>query len=446
MIIRQFLEWFTVSKVEERVEAAQAFCDAFIQRVPDIINHPDSEAVLTLILDDPSLDVRYVLAESFAGFEHAPRHIIIGLANQCSDISIPVLGRSLLLTDADLIDCLGVGNDAVQSAIALRGEVSAPISSALADFGCFNAVDLLLKNSSAVISSSSLTRIAERFGNDNYLRELLLQRDDLPVAVRYSLVVDVSADLIKFIESCGLSEGARARRLITDVNEQATIMLSKAVGEHQDLELVEALRCKKQLTPALLLRSLLCAHLSLFEAALSLLAQVPIGQIHSLLRQKNGTSFVAIYRRAKMPEPLELAFKTAYLGACEAQFISHANDKPALSRIIISKVLLVIAQENSIDHIKLMGLLRRLESDSIRIEAKNISAQILSTAEPIQLEAEYPHIQIDFKALECELLEFSGDNKNTNDLNMHDSKLSLKIAVQDDESGILDLENYKIAA
>jgi uncharacterized protein (DUF2336 family) len=440
MIIRQFLEWFTVSEVSERVEAAQAFCDAFIQRVPEIINHPDSEAVLMLILDDPSYAVRFVLAESFAGFEYAPRHIIVGLVNQCSDISIPVLGRSLILTDADLIDCLAVGDNATQSAIALRSEVSAPISAALAEVGCINAVDLLLKNSGATLSSSSLARIAERFGDDNYIRELLLQREDLPIAVRYLLVVNISADLMKFVESCGVTEGARARRLMVDANEHATIRLAQSICQTQTIELADTLRRKKQLTPSLLLRSLLCTDLKLFEAALSLLAHIPVEQIQSLLRQKHGTSFMAIYRRAQMPKSLEIAFKTAYLGAIEALKASYKNEYSTLSRAIIGRVLLAVAQEDDTNNIKLMGFLRRLESDAACKEAKNISAQILSIPSLIQLEGETTYVQIDFKALECELIEFASDHSKS------DEQLSISTAIDDNESNILDLEIYKIAA
>jgi uncharacterized protein (DUF2336 family) len=440
MIIRQFLEWFTVSEVSERVEAAQAFCDAFIQRVPEIINHPDSEAVLMLILDDPSYAVRYVLAESFAGFEYAPRHIIVGLANQTSDISIPVLSRSLLLTDADLIDCLAIGDNAIQSAIALRNEVSAPISAALAEVGCINAVDLLLKNSGATLSSSSLARIAERFGDDNYIRELLLQREDLPVAVRHLLVVNISADLMKFVESCGMTEGARARRLMMDASEHATIKLTQSICEAQAIELADTLRRKKQLTPSLLLRSLLCADLKLFEAALSLLAHIPVEQIQSLLRQKHGTSFIAIYRRAQMPKSLEIAFKTAYLGAIEALKASYKNEYSTLSRAIIGRVLLAVAQEDDTNNIKLMGFLRRLESDAACEEARNISAQILSIPSFIQLEGETTYVQIDFKALECELLEFASDHSKS------DEQLSISVTIDDNESNILDLEIYKIAA
>jgi uncharacterized protein (DUF2336 family) len=435
MIIRQFLEWFTVSAVDERVEAAQAFCNAYTQRVPEIINHPDSESVLTLILDDSSSCVRRVLAESLAGYEFAPRHIIVGLANESSDISIPVLGRSLLLTDADLIDCLAIGDDAAQSAIALRGDISMPISAAIAEVGCLNAVSLLLKNIGAVIFATSLARIAERFGHDLDIRELLLQRDDLPVATRYELVVNVSESLINFVNSCGWTEGARARRLISDVNEQATISLARLVGENQTFDLVETLRGKGHLTSSLLLRALLCGDVDLFEAALSVLTQDPVERVRNHLRQKSGASFIALYRRAKMPESLELAFKSAYLGAVDTFSSSYKKDRISLSRDIISKVLLSVAQIDDVENIKIMGLLRRLESDALRAEAKNISAQILGLSAPIEHDSGRSSVLIDYNAFERELFEQT-ENKN----------LPLQITSQCDDTDVLDLTSYKVAA
>ncbi len=443
MIIRRFLEWYTVSEADERAEAAQAFCDAFVQRVPELINHPDCEAVLTIILDDRSSNVRRVLAEALAGYEHAPRHIIVGLANECSDISIPVLGRSPLLSDADLIDCMAIGDDGAQSAICLRNDISVSVSAAIAEIGCLNAVSLLLKNAGAVLVASSLARIAERFGQDNDIRQLLLKRYDLPVAVRYALVINISQDLINFVNSCGWTEGARARRLMQEANEQATISLANTIADHQALELVETLRSKGQLTPSLLLRSLLSMHLNLFEAALAVLAQMPVERVSSLLRQKNGINFTAIYRRAKMPETLELAFKAAYSGALNVHDTDINGTEPKLSRKIVRHVLLAVGQTALAENLKIMGLLRRLDSEAAKEEARYVSAQILSMPDPIEMEAatENENSVIDLSALEYELIEYAGGKTLG-----HESSGIQPIEILNGDLETLDLSNFKRAA
>lgn len=440
MIIRRFLEWYTTSEVDERIEAAQAFCDAYMQRVPEIINHPDCEAVLTLILDDASLCVRRALAEALAGFELAPRHIIIGLANECSDIAIPVLGRSSLLSDADLIDCLAIGDDAAQSAICLRNTVSVSVSAAIAEIGCLNAVSLLVKNAGAMLVSSSLVRIAERFCDDHDIRHLLLDRNDLPVAVRYFLITSISQKLISFVDSCGWNEGARARRMISVANEKAIISLATTVERHHVFELAETLRDKSQLTPSLLLRSLLCGHLNLFEASLGILAQMSHERITTLLCQKSSINFTAIYRRAKMPQSMELAFKTAYFGAFD---VHTATFEPKLSRKIVQQVLLNVSQSELAENVKMIGLLRRLDAEAAKEDARYASTQILLMPDPIDIivNVENTNSPIDFSALEYELIEYTEGHVATQ--TSFDSK---SVEAVDNEIDALDLSHFKRAA
>ncbi len=68
--------------------------------------------------------MRRALAEAFASAPDAPHHIVLGLADDQSDISSIVLGRSPVLSDSDLIDCAAIGDAIAQSAIALRPVVS----------------------------------------------------------------------------------------------------------------------------------------------------------------------------------------------------------------------------------------------------------------------------------------------------------------------------------
>ena len=80
----------------------------------------EAEAALTSVLDDPAPVVRLALAEAFASAREAPRHCVIALAHDQPEIAALVLGRSPLLRDEDLIDCVARGDLASQCAIARR--------------------------------------------------------------------------------------------------------------------------------------------------------------------------------------------------------------------------------------------------------------------------------------------------------------------------------------
>ena len=104
-IVRRFLSWMQRAPAEERADAASALARAYLHsRLPEAVR---SEAVLALtsVLDDPSALVRRALAEALASASNAPRHIVLGLASDQSEVSRIVLALSPLLDDSELADC-----------------------------------------------------------------------------------------------------------------------------------------------------------------------------------------------------------------------------------------------------------------------------------------------------------------------------------------------------
>jgi uncharacterized protein (DUF2336 family) len=123
-IVRRFLGWMQRAPAEARAEAVNALARAYLYSpLSDAVR---SEAVLALtsVLDDPSARVRRALAEALASAAEAPRHIILALASDQSDVSRIVLARSPTLDDAELVDCAAIG-DASARARAGRGWVRA---------------------------------------------------------------------------------------------------------------------------------------------------------------------------------------------------------------------------------------------------------------------------------------------------------------------------------
>ena len=92
------------------------------------------------MLNDPSVLVRRALAESLASAEGAPPDLVLGLACDQSDIAAPVLSRSPLLTDEQLIDCAAIGESDAQTAIASRPRLSAALAAAVAEIGSREAL------------------------------------------------------------------------------------------------------------------------------------------------------------------------------------------------------------------------------------------------------------------------------------------------------------------
>ena len=106
----------------------------------------EAELAMTALLDDPSPLVRRALAEALGSAGDAPRPLILALASDQSDVAAAVLSRSPVLTDADLVDCVAIGDVVAQTALARRADLLPGAIAALAEIGQREAVLALIGN------------------------------------------------------------------------------------------------------------------------------------------------------------------------------------------------------------------------------------------------------------------------------------------------------------
>lgn len=365
------------------------------------------------LLDDPSPLVRRALSDNMASAIDAPHALVSALACDQSDIAAPVLSRSPLLTEAELIDCAAIGDAFAQSAIALRARVPAGVCAALAEVGAREAAISLAVNPGADLPEFSMRRMIERFGDDGEMREALLSRPWLPATVRNDLVNAAAAALTGFVVDCGWLAPERAERLAREERDKANVVIvteaAATDGRHGVRDLVAHLRQSQQLTPGLVLRALLCGNRDLFEATLVELSGLREEKVAGLLRDFRGPGFAALYARAGLPEQILPAFRAAL----EAQR-DYADLQPGearLSLLMIERVLTACAEINGGELDRLMALLRRFEMEAAleqaRAEAARIAAETQAPAVPAP--ASFSGVSaapmIDMAAFEAELMQ-----------------------------------------
>src|SRR5947207_7889524 len=177
MIVRQFLHWLRYAPPGDRAEATSALARAYLYSDLSDTDRAAAEGAMIMLLDDPSPLVRRALAEVFAGSEHAPPHVVHALAGDQPNVASPVLARSPLFLDADLVDAVATGEPGRQVAIAGRAALPCAVSAAIAEVGCAEACLVLLENLDADIVAFSLDRIVARHGHLAVIRELMLARE-----------------------------------------------------------------------------------------------------------------------------------------------------------------------------------------------------------------------------------------------------------------------------
>ena len=154
---------------------------------------------------------------------------MLALAADQPEIADPVLERSPLLVDADLVDrrrdrrAGGAGRDrAPRAAAARRSPPPSPRSARR------KPASMLIENPDAEIAPFSLDRIVERHGHLAAIREALLARDDLPAATRQALVAKLSRDARRLRRRARTgSDGEHARTASpSEACEKATVALA----------------------------------------------------------------------------------------------------------------------------------------------------------------------------------------------------------------------------
>jgi uncharacterized protein (DUF2336 family) len=378
MFVRKFLAWAATAPAAERAPAAASLARALLDG--DLPKDEEYEAgvALAVLADDSSPLVRRAIALEIADRADAPRQIIVALAADQPDVSIPVLKSSPALGDADLIDAAIIGGDAIHAAIAQRARLSASVCAALMEIAAADNVVALVDNAGADNPPTALLRAFERFPQDVNVREALLARADLEPALRARLVQATAASLHSFVVNCGWMGGERAARVTREAQESSFVIVAgsaatEAAGEGAHAGVVRFLRESGQLTTALLLRALLSGERGLFDAALADLAGIGRDRAVGLINNPDGGGFAALFTRAGLPEALLPVFRFSLAALAKGPAQDEFADG-GVQRSLVERVLERCEKAESAGGAPVLGLLRRLHAEAARQEAREFSA------------------------------------------------------------------------
>ena len=394
MIVRQFLHWVRQAPAGERAEATSALARAYLYSDLSPDDRAAAEGAMIMLLDDPSPLVRRALAEALASSDRAPQVVVRALAADQSDIAIPILAHSQVLLEDDLVDLVATGHTDVQVAIAGRPGLPRTLAAAIAEVGAAEACLALLENGDADIARFSIDRIVERFGHLAPIRENLLARDDLPMAMRQALLSKLSQMLAGFVAARQWLGSEHAEFATKDACEKATVALAADTSYDEVGAFVQHLRHSGQLTAGMILRALLSGNVVLFEEALAELSSIPIDRVTAYVHDKNISGFRALYREAGLPEVAYPAFREALTAMRAGLLIGEQGGASRLKRRMVERVLDACSHERGEEAASLLALLRRFSVEAAREEARLFCDDLVADACIIQADQSYAAAQL----------------------------------------------------
>ncbi len=366
MIVQRFLHWLDTAPNSSRADAAAALARASLHSTMTAHEKEAADAALTLLLDDPSSKVRYAMADVLASQPTAPRHLIMTLARDQSDIAMLVLCRSPLFLDSELIDIAENGDSVSLMAIACRQPVSNQVAAALVHSGDFDACLALLQNTSIKLTADNLRQIGTRMGQRPDIREALLAQKNLPADIRQTLIVSLSSALEELVVAKSWLSENRAKKAIREARDRSTAQLAFTVDQDEVPLLVEHLRKSGQLTAAFLLRTLCIGNVYLFTAAISNLTGIPENRIIAVLQQGRTAAFRAIYDRSGLPQSAIPAITAAVDIWRDEDEISAIGDESLRQCQIVERIINQYLKATPQPDQKLLALLRRISSEVAR--------------------------------------------------------------------------------
>jgi uncharacterized protein (DUF2336 family) len=380
MIVRVFLQWLRTASAGERADGATALARAYLLSPLSLDDRAAGEGAMLMLLDDPSTLVRRALAEAFASSQAAPPAVVHGLAADQPFVAVPILERSPLFVDADLVDMVATGHREIVAAIARRPMLQRSVAAAIAEVGPAEACLELIENPDADIAPFSIDRIVARYGHLAAIRESLLALDNLAVGTRQALVAKLSQTLADFVAARAWLPKDRALRVATEACEKATVTLAADTVEVRPL--VRHLRETGQLTAGLVLRALLCGNSALFEESLAELSGVSLERVYGLVHGKGNTGFRALYDKAGLPGSTYPAFREAIEAMHEDVLLGEAGDASRLKRRMVERVLTRCEGSMLGDIEPLMTLLRRFATEAAREEARMLCDELMDMPDP----------------------------------------------------------------
>jgi len=249
--------------------------------------------ILKRLAKDVEMDIRIRLAERLADDSEAPHELIILLADDAIEVARPVLARSPVLSDADLVQIVQKGTDDHQVVIAGRPAIGETVSAALARSACEAAVIALLRNKTAKFNGDTFRQLGERARTTAALQEPLISRQDLPPQLVQNLYVWVSGAL-KTALTARYPEAAQA--LTSAIAETASAGEAPVTGVNAR-KLVEKLHASGQLRASFLIRVLNQGQMELFDYAFAALVSMDIETMRAAL-YGNSPVTVALACRA----------------------------------------------------------------------------------------------------------------------------------------------------
>ncbi len=256
----------------------------------------EAESIIQLIIWNSEVEVAETIAGAAALESELSRPVVWMLANEDARVAAPVLEKSAVLTDEDLVGIIAwSGSTTKMNAIARRPAVTEVVSHSLVSHGDETTAVTLLENTGAAVSVDAFDVMLDRFGDLEKVQDAIVGRN-----VIYS---STAQRLLSLITNEDTKAALAARETVAhpapaSAPDHGVLGLDAAESEQTLAAGVDVLLKNKALTEPVLADLLLEGSFELFVRALARKTQSDVNDTRQRVMDASAEGLKAVWEAA----------------------------------------------------------------------------------------------------------------------------------------------------
>lgn len=253
--------------------------------------------ILRQLIHDVEISVRKHLAIRLSDEPNAPSDLIYALANDNAEIAHPILLRSNVLKDTQLIEIIRNRDLEHQLSVAMRASVSEPVADALVETSDAAVIERLLDNPGAEIGRQAMTYLVEQSQRVDAFQNPLIRRKDLPRDLAERMYWWVSAALRTEILDRHKLDADQLDDIMESAIEAAVRSDSELIGGGEAAsQLATKMIAQLGLSAALMIKVLRAGEISLFEQMVEQATGLRQPLVQRLIYESGGEGLAIVCR------------------------------------------------------------------------------------------------------------------------------------------------------
>lgn len=279
------------------------------------------------LIHNAQLMVRQQLAEKLGPSPKLPRKLALTLAGDRIEVAQPVLSRSPVLTDSDLVTLVVSQGVDHARAIATRAMIGEALADALVVTGDIGVMQTLAENLGAKLSPKAVSAMVNAARFADTLCKPLLERKEMTTESAAQLYWWVAPEMRRLaLQRFGVAVGQVEQSLEQTIDDLLNRYALDKNEDHVMLQVADWLLERGIKAPKNLVQILRLGHFRLFSIMLGRLINLPLELADLIVTEMGGRSLAVACRAMAMEKPQFVSLFLLSRGARAGEQIVHPRE------------------------------------------------------------------------------------------------------------------------